>query len=262
MKSVLFLICLLTAIQTSYEYKSLSLSISPLDRNVWLVSHTYPWQCNSLVVLMSDKTAVFVDTTCSPAAMDAVIRWTKRELKPTKMIAVNTHFHIDRLGGNAALAKAGIPIYGSETTCDMIDERGKESQQRLASWIEDPKIACYYREFVYVKPDRVFNDGKPFVLKFGFETMRLEYPGVAHSDDNLIVRFPERGILFGGCMIMATDQENARWDDGNGMLWFASLSRIDTNGIRILVPGHGKPGGLELYRHTYDVFSEYSRNER
>jgi metallo-beta-lactamase class B len=248
---------LLPAAAIAAEELSPGLSIEPIGRDAYLVTHAYPWPSNSLVAAMLDGRLLLIDTPCTPEATEALLRWTRARLGPREIVAGTTHFHVDRLGGNAALVRRGIPIYGSTLTPKAIAERGALSLRGLASMIADPAIRAYYESFRYVAPTRLFDPSSGLSLDFGGEEARVEYPGVGHSVDNLVVYLPGKRLIFGGCMILSAETASVgNVADGDIAQWIGSLAQIGTEDCDILVPGHGRPGRPSLVAHSMEVIEK------
>jgi metallo-beta-lactamase class B len=244
----------LLASAASAETISPGLSVERLEDGVFLVVHVYPWASNSLLAVMRDGRLLMIDTPSTPAATGELLAWAFSKLGEREVVAVTTHFHLDRLGGNAELARRGIPIYGSTLTPKAIAERGASSLKGLAAMVADPKVRSYYESFRYVPPTRLFDPRAGLVLDFGGEEARIEYPGVGHSVDNLVVYLPDRRLLFGGCMILAMEARSAgNVADGDVPSWIGSLSFVEAEDCDIVVPGHGRPGGPSLVAHTGEV---------
>jgi len=83
--------------------------------------------------------------------MGLILNWINKKFGKRNIIAINTHFHIDRLGGNEALINAGIPIYCSDLTIKEINEKGQKSINLMLSWIKDENIKYYYQNFTTVR---------------------------------------------------------------------------------------------------------------
>jgi glyoxylase-like metal-dependent hydrolase (beta-lactamase superfamily II) len=86
----------------------------------------------------------------------------------------------------------------------------------------------------------------------GGEEVRVIFPGPGHSPDNLVVWFPARRLLFGGCLIKGA---RAIGFTGHADLdrWPAAIDRLRPLGPRVVVPGHGPVGGPELFELTAAV---------
>lgn len=254
MKKIILISCLALACSIAMAEDKPELSIAEVTRNVYCVTHAYPWPANSLIAVMDDKTVVIIDTPYTPDAMEEELRWIRARFGEAKIVAINTHFHVDRLGGNAALIRNGIPIYGSELTIRAIKERGKRSSDWTASGVKNEEQRNYYAHFEYTPPDNVFDSRNGLTLRFGSEEVIVRYHGVGHSVDNLFVFLPSRKVLFGGCAILsagATRPGNVA--DGDIGEWKKTLDRIDVTGYTYIIPGHGKIGGTELIEHTKEL---------
>ncbi len=231
-----------------------NLSINEIKPNLFIVTHSYPWSSNSLVAIMENNDVLIIDTPYTPKATELVLTWIKKNYGKKNIIAINTHFHIDRLGGNEALINAGIPIYGSDLTIKEIKEKGQKSISLLMSWIKDKNIKFYYQNFKYVLPTKIFNSSKGLVFKFGNEKVEVKYYGVGHSVDNLVVYLPKKKTIFGGCMILSMDAKKpGNVSDGNINEWEKNINKIKTKNYDLIIPGHGKEGGLELINHTRKI---------
>jgi metallo-beta-lactamase class B len=234
-----------------------NLSIDKIKPDLFVVTHSYPWPSNSLLAVMNNGDILLVDVPYTPEATEVLLGWVNKNYGARNIKAINTHFHVDRLGGNAALIKKNIPIYSSELTEKAIKERGSASLKLLISWIENDSIKDYYRHFSYVSPTNIFDSKKSLVLTFGKETVLVKYPGVGHSVDNLVVYFPAKKAVFGGCMVIAADAKKiGNVSDGNKELWRKTINLIDTSNYTLVIPGHGKYGGLELLAHTKAILDQ------
>ncbi|GAB1454193.1 hypothetical protein MASR2M47_42490 [Draconibacterium sp.] len=111
-------------------------------------------------------------------------------LKPERITAINTGFHVDNLGGNQYLREKGIDIYGSDRTCILIGERGKNTQQQLISWLtpEQERIKKVYETMVFKEPDKIFKIEEGIILRIGNLTFDIYFPGETHSPDNLVAK--------------------------------------------------------------------------
>jgi metallo-beta-lactamase class B len=231
-----------------------SLSISEIKPGLFIVTDSYPWTSNSLIAVMENNDILMVDTPYTPESTGLLLNWIHKTFGKPGITAVNTHFHIDRLGGNAALVKDGIPVYGSELTLKEIKEHGDRSIKLMISMMSDPKFKNYFANFKYTPPTEIFDSSKGLTLNFGNEKAEIKYYGIGHSVDNLIVYLPGKKTIFGGCMILSMEAKNAgNTSDGNICEWIKTMDKIDTKNYDLIIPGHGKAGGLELLKHTEEI---------
>jgi metallo-beta-lactamase class B len=139
--------------------------------------------------------------------------------------AVFTHSHDDRTGGLATLFAAGVTLYATERTTTLLAHPG-------------------FRPEPIVSPQRL--------VLAGVEAEVLD-PGPAHAPDNVVVSLPGEGLLFGGCMIKASDAKTlGNVADASLATWPAALDAVAARygTATVVVPGHGDPGGPELLAHT------------
>lgn len=233
------------------------LTIDSIAPGLFVVSHSFPWQSNSLVAIMENKDILMIDVPYTPEATDSLLKWIHRKFGKRDIVAINTHFHVDRLGGNAALENHNIPIHSSALTIDAIKNRGEQSLNLLVSWISDETIKKYYKDFKYVSPNKIFDLKKGLSLRFGKEMVHVKFLGIGHSIDNLIVYLPNKTAIFGGCMILSMEANKpGNVHDGNKNEWRKTIQLVNNNNYNLVIPGHGKYGGIDLIQHTASILNQ------
>jgi metallo-beta-lactamase class B len=96
-------------------------------------------------------------------------------------------------------------------------------------------------------------------LELGGEKIHLFYPGPGHTRDNIVVWLPRRRILFVGCLVKsAVARDLGNVEEADVKNWPVAVRRIIERyrDAEILVPGHGKPGGVELLSHTMELLEQ------
>jgi glyoxylase-like metal-dependent hydrolase (beta-lactamase superfamily II) len=186
---------------------------------------------NGLIVREGDR-LLLVDTAWGEEPTERLLGWIESELRSPVARAVVTHSHDDRLGGGAVLARHGIPFVAQPLTLRLAAAKGLPVPTAVDGL-----------------------DAAGSAVRLG--SAELFYPGPAHAPDNLMVWLPESRILFGGCAVRAAaarDLGNVADADLAG--WPVAIRRaLERYGeARIVVPGHGDPGGPELLRHTLTLF--------
>jgi glyoxylase-like metal-dependent hydrolase (beta-lactamase superfamily II) len=222
-----------------------------IQDGVFVITHSFPWEANSLAVVMGDH-LVLVDTPWTPQATKEMLAWLEEQVGPKDVLAINTHFHLDNLGGNQFLVEQHIPVYGSDLTVELLAERGRASLDQTVQWLQaerDPRFAQTLADLKLVPPSEVFDIHEGLQLKFGEQSLEVYFPGPAHSPDNLVVYFPERKLLFGGCMIIGWDQIG-NTTDADLVAWPTSVKRLEQFDFSVLIPGHGERLDPRLLMHT------------
>lgn len=222
-----------------------------IREGVFVITHSFPWAANSLAVVMEDY-LVLIDTPWTPQATEEMLTWLASQVGAKEIVAINTHFHLDNLGGNQFLVERGIPVYGSNLTSELLAERGQASLNQTVQWLdaeEDPRFAQALASLELVPPSDLFEIHEGLQLEFGGQSLEVYYPGPAHSPDNLVVYFPEHKILFGGCMIIGWDRVG-NIADADLAAWPKSVRNLEQFDFEWLVPGHGERLDTGLLAHT------------
>jgi metallo-beta-lactamase class B len=235
-----------------------NLSIEEIKTNVYLVTHRFPWASNSLVVKLKKGEYLLIDTPYTDEATEKVVKFLiGKDSSNLKITAVNTHFHNDRLGGNGYLKKIGAHIYGSDLTVKLLNERGLGNG--TLDLLKDSTMKKYYdywKDAKLTPPDSLFSLRKGLTLSFDNDTWEIYYPGPGHTQDNIVVYFPEQKILFAGCLIKSMESNSQGFiGDADLTNWSASAHNVFLKypRARLVIPGHGKLGGRELIFHTMDL---------
>jgi len=232
------------------------LYLRPIGDGAWVICHVFPWLCNSVLVEMTDGTLVMAGTPCTPKATGLVLAWSKRQLGERKLIAINTGYHVDNLGGNQALLDAGIPVYGSDLTVKLLKERGEQTRLTTLKFISESNSPIYtvHASMKFVPPDHIFPIQDGLKLTLGGEHVRVFYPGPSQAPDKVAVYFPARKLLFGSCMILAGDKLG-NTTEADLKQWPASLRKLEQFPADVVVPGHGERLDPGLIQHTIDLLT-------
>jgi metallo-beta-lactamase class B len=232
------------------------LSLSQIGDGAYVVTHSYPWPANSLIVQMSNGDWVMAGTPYTPDATRQVLNWVEDNFGKSNFTAIDTGYHVDNLGGNQALIEAGIPVYGSDLTIRMLQERGERTRQYLLDLAGDPSspFAAGLKSIEFIPPDHVFPASEGLTLTFGDEKVQVIYPGPTQAPDKLAVYFPDRKLLYGSCMVLGNDQlgNTAEADFENWPLAIAQLQQLS---VDVVIPGHGTRFGPDVLQHSLDLLN-------
>jgi metallo-beta-lactamase class B len=247
------------------------LRIINIEKGVYIVTHSFPWPGNSLVVFLSGNDVIFVDTPYNNEATRKVVEWIKSENKKANIIEINTGFHNDNLGGNEYLLSQNIPVYGSERTARLIED-GKiyETMKAALELMKktgnaNQKCVEAYKTQKFKAPNRLFDIEEGFKLTIGEEIVEVYFPGESHSIDNVVVYFHNRKILFGGCMVKSLESRGPGFtDDANMEEWPKSVKRVSDRykNARVVIPGHGNWGDRKLLNHTIELLVNYNEKNQ
>jgi glyoxylase-like metal-dependent hydrolase (beta-lactamase superfamily II) len=219
--------------------------------NAYVVTHEPFFVSNTLVVRMPDGAVVICSSPFETRAARALVQWVRDTFRPSRVVAINTHFHFDGTGGNEAYRELGVETWGTALTQSLLLEKGASLQAASAEDFTGERRARILAMKV-LPAEHTFAEEKEHVLRFGDAEVRVIEPGAAHSADNVLVWFPSIGVLFGGCMIKGFRSVGFI---GHADLdhWEAAVDVARRTNPRHVVPGHGAVGGAELFDLTVDV---------
>jgi metallo-beta-lactamase class B len=193
----------------------------------WMDLGGAPYPANGMLLETPDG-SVLVDTGWNEAQTDTLLAWAAREGRPVRRAYI-THAHNDRMGGIAAVRRAGVPVQGSALTAEIAQREGLSGPDVLAGLDAGP------------------------VRAGGVE---LFHPGAGHTRDNVVVWFPEQRVLFGGCLVKAdTATTVGNVADADVENWPRAVRRVADQypAARVVVPGHGAVSTRRAFGVTEQV---------
>src|SRR5690606_2017845 len=166
----------------------------------WVVTHVEAHSSNVLVARMADGTVLLASSPFDADAARVMVDWIRERWAPERMVAINTHWHLDGTAGNAAYRDAGADIYASTLTQALSLERGPSMREDAGDGLS-ASMNARVRATPVVPANHTFEPSEGLTLTLGGEPVKVVFPGHAHSRDNVVVWLPDRGVLFGGCML-------------------------------------------------------------
>lgn len=218
------------------KYSTNSLQILRLSEHTYQHLSYLPYKggmvdCNGMIVI-SDGEAVIIDTPTDSLASEELIQWVETTQKCKIVGVVPTHFHEDCLGGLEVFHSHGISSFANNATIELASQH----------------------EFTLPKN----GVGKIYELKVGGEKLILEFVGEGHTVDNIVAYFPSESVLFGGCLVKTMNAGKGNLNDANVDEWSNTVTKVKHKyqDVKIVVPGHGTSGGIELLDYTIDLFRQ------
>lgn len=210
------------------------LAVRPLAPDVWLhtswelLANGTPFPSNGLVVL-GRRRGLIVDTTWPTEDMERLVKTARGLADGRPLRLVVTHAHDDRMSGVTIARRHGVKSLAHVLTQEDAPKRNLP--------IADETWKGTHRR-----------------LRLGGRAVTLFRPGPAHTRDNIVAFVHDCGLLFGGCMVRAAKAGSlGNVADADVANWAASVASViaEFGGrVRIVIPGHGDPGGPELLAHT------------
>jgi metallo-beta-lactamase class B len=205
---------------SDYAYIHVSYTISPKWGHVG---------ANGLLII-DKKQAFLFDTPWTDKQTENLITWIRDTMNVEIVGFIPNHWHEDCMGGLGYVHKQGIKSYANQQTIDIAK-------------LKDLPV-----------PENGFTDS--LELKLGDRLIDCYYFGAAHSIDNIVVWIPSEQILFTACMVKEIHSKNlGNTADGDLISYPLTLIKVMKKfpTAKIVIPGHGEYGGLELIEHTLEL---------
>lgn len=218
-------------IRSPTTYRSGNLELVPAGDGAWIFRGFF----SSSAVVETDKHVIVVDTQVTPEGGERLRDEIAARIGKPIALVVNTHYHGDHVGGNAAFLPGRI--VASAHTARLMRERDHERYEYADTF---GLFVQHMHETSM--PTEIFDDRATFVIDG--ERIDVFSPGAAETPDAQVVWVPSRRILCSGDGVAV---EGFPWtgvpflDEGlqTDGAWRAHLQALSGLGARTLLPGHG-----------------------
>jgi metallo-beta-lactamase class B len=210
-------------------------TVRRLAKGVWL--HTTYFDISGLrnvpangLIVIDNKHAMMIDLPWTDEQVGVLFDWLAKQHNAVVEKVIPTHSHIDCTGGLAEAHRRGADSFALEKTAEILKQTSKPVPN---NWFTE----------------RMF-------LGCGAARVELAFLGGGHTIDNIVAWIPERKILFGGCLVKALNAANlGNTEDADLVSYPTTLENVKErySNSKIVVPGHGRPGGIELIDHTIQL---------
>jgi cyclase len=221
-------------------------------------------QSNAGIIDLGDRTLVY-DTFISPLATHHLLEAAQSLTGRSDCLVLNSHYHNDHTWGNLGVPSE-MDILSTFTTREILTNRDPrvyqdyhkqalksldEMQAQLEhSSTESEKAHAQYFTVYYQAildtlprlPPRLANILTRDELEFTGSKRRARFiPLCGHTDSDAVLHLPEDNILFLSDLLFI--QAHPYFADGNPDELLQTAASLKHLHAKILVPGHGLPGG-------------------
>lgn len=183
---------------------------------------------NAGFIVGTNGVAVVDTFTNANSARDLLAEIRKVTNLPIRFV-INTHYHLDHTGGNAAFADSGATILAQRNL------RGWERTENLKFFGPNPKPEDKARVESLVLPDMVYSDAVDIYL--GSRLVQVRYM-LGHTGGDSVVIIPDANVVFGGDLIWQKHLPNLI--DATTDAWIKTLDQLLTDHpAATFLSGHG-----------------------
>ncbi|MFD9892670.1 MBL fold metallo-hydrolase [Amycolatopsis sp. NPDC059027] len=168
-----------------------------------------------------------------------------REITPLPWSVVYTHAHFDHCFGTTPFLPCDV--WAQEGCVAELAAHGERARQRRIETYRaegKPHISDALERTVITPPGRLVTERAEVDL--GGRVVTLVYPGLAHTDHDLVAHVPDAGIAFAGDTVEHGPSgftADSFGTDTHLAAWAAALDKILALRPETVVPGHGDPVG-------------------
>jgi glyoxylase-like metal-dependent hydrolase (beta-lactamase superfamily II) len=221
--------------------------------------HRVPLVPNIGIIIGNDA-ALVVDTGMGPKNGDKVLAAAKKLAGARKLILTLTHFHPEHGFGAQAFKGEATIVYNRAQR----DELGAKGQGYIGMFQGfGPGVAAALEGTTLVMPDEAY-DGATHRINLGGRTVEFRNWGKAHTRGDQVVWLPTEKIVFMGDLAEERIFPIFPWfppndADIDGANWAKVLGEIAAWHPKIVVPGHGDVGRVEILEAVRDYMVDLSR---
>lgn len=211
------------------QFQGVELSIVPVAGNVFMVQR--PGGGGNVGVQVGPDGVLLVDSLFAPLS-DKLVAAVKSVTDSEIRFLLNTHIHIDHIGGNEDLANLGVLIFAHDNTRLRFLEDKSYFPRQGGTFTAPPPVGA--------RPVITFNDGMSFHING--EEVRAFLAPPAHTDGDVFVYFPTSDVLHLGDVFRTSSYPIIdKFNGGTLSGTIAALDMaIDMAGPNTkVIPGHG-----------------------
>ncbi|WP_344025430.1 MBL fold metallo-hydrolase [Pseudonocardia kongjuensis] len=197
-----------------------------------------------------------VDTGIGPGNGERLLEFARERAAGRRIYLTTTHFHPEHAFGAEVFTRAGATWLVNRAQAEDLRDKGQGYLEMFRGF--GPVVEAELAGVQLVEPDEVYDGTR--VLDLGGRTVELRPTGRAHTRGDQVVVVPDAGAVFGGDLVEAGRFAIFPWfpphdTDATGPGWIRVMEGLVAEEFRIVVPGHGAPGGPE----RLDVVLEHLR---
>lgn len=182
-------------------------------------------------ILVTDSAVLVIDTKMGKNA-EELFKLVKEKAGQKPIIIINTHYHMDHVGGNKFYK--GDKIYLGNYSKEFLEKNLKPEDLPTILVVDS------------------------LVLNMGNETVMLYNLGQAHTYNDMVVYLKNRKLLFSGDLIFYNVNPVLKKESGADVdKWLSVINSILSRwDIKTIIPGHGISGGKELVMSMKTYFED------
>lgn len=205
-------------------------------------------------VISGTEAVLVVDTGLGVANAAAVAEFASEVARGRRIYLTTTHFHPEHAFGASVFDGSYVV---NRAQAEDLRRKGTGYLEMFRGF--GGAIAERLAETEVPVPDEVF-DGV-HALDLGGRTVVLRPTGRGHTSGDQVIEVPDAGVLFTGDLAETGQFAIFPWfpphdTDVSGLAWIEVMDRLINAAPRVVVPGHGTTGGVDVLEGVRDYLRE------
>ena len=235
-------------------------AIKEIASDVFVISDRRIPLVPNIGIVRGSESVLVIDTGMGPSNGKRVLDAAKRLAGTRRLILTITHFHPEH-GFGAQAFKGAVRITYNRTQRDELQAKGQGYLDMFQSF--GPGVAQALVGTEIVMPDDVY-EGTSTTIDLGGRQVELRTFGLAHTRGDQIVWLPAEKIVFMGDLAEERIFPIFPWfppndADLDAANWARILAEAESWKPKIVVPGHGNVGGVEILAAVRDYMVDLGK---
>lgn len=202
-------------------------------------------------IVIGERSALVIESGMGIENGLRVLEAARQVADERRLFLTTSHFHPEHcLGAQPFVGKATILMNQAQRV--ELFEKGQGFVDLFRTF--SPGISDALRGVQLVPPDLVY--GGTARLDLGGRIVELTERGDGHTRGDQWIALPEERIVFAGDLVEERFHAIMPDDDSDGEIWLRRLREMEALEPRVIVPGHGAVGGVEISVAAREVLEE------
>jgi glyoxylase-like metal-dependent hydrolase (beta-lactamase superfamily II) len=220
--------------------------VAEIADGIWVVPDRRVPLVPNVGIVLGDATALVLDTGMGPESGRRVLELARAKAGSRRLVLTLTHFHPEHaFGAQAFTGEAHSVVNASQA--DELARKGSVYVEMFKTF--GPEVAAALEEVELVGPDETYTGS--MTIDLGGRAVSLTEHGPAHTLGDQTALVEDASVLFAGDLVEEGcfpifpffPPDDA---DVDGSAWIRVLEELEALGPRLVVPGHGSVGGVEM----------------
>ena len=227
---------------------------------IWVVPDKRVFLVPNIGIVEGSKTVLVIDTGFTYQSGRNVLEATRAIAGKRDILLTVTHAHPEHTFGAQAF-KGHAKIYYNKLQRDYLARSGEKLLKGFRPLLSPDRVSLL-DDIQITLADEVYQ-GNHASIDLGDRKVDFWTWGIAHSPGDQVIAIPDQKVIFAGDLIeerafpivpLFPPMIQAR--DINLRTWETALADIAQQQPRIIVPGQGNLGGVEIANQVRDYFQE------